>query len=176
MGLFSKKPKTISYDPQISNENKSKLRALFNDAVEDGDTYQILYGTSSSSHVEKGFVLDTRVTTFYSYIMGWREADSRVVFVQINTELTQHADAFYITINQVKETSYNIKLNQIWFIYKEGPDYGMGLKIGDRSSTVYAGLSNLYQEPEREAFLDFFEKYTDKLLQTGFKFKKWKRQ
>lgn len=177
MGLFSRKPKPFSYDPQQSEEHKGKLRQLFNDAVEDGDEYHIIYGvTSSAPKIQKGLVMDTLTTSFYSYILGWRDEDTTVVIVAIDADLTQHGEPFYLTIDEVKETHYDSKVSgKAWFIFKDSSEYGIGLNIRDRSDTTVAGLKNLYQAEEREQFLDFFEKYTDTLLQTGHKFKKWKR-
>ena len=44
MGLFSKKPKEPDFD-QVECENvKTKLRKMFNEAVEDGDSYRIVKG------------------------------------------------------------------------------------------------------------------------------------
>ena len=44
MGLFSKKPKEPDSD-QVECENvKAKLRKMFNEAVEDGDSYRIVKG------------------------------------------------------------------------------------------------------------------------------------
>lgn len=175
MGLFSKKAKTLVYDPQISEENKQKIRGLFNDAVEDGDTYELLYGTSSSAQIEKGFYIDKMTTTFYFYILGWRETDNCVAVVEIDSEATRHGEAFYITMDQIKATNYYPKQQQAWFIYKSGSQYGSGFRISDCSAQTMYGLKHLCQAEERERFLDFFERYTEKLFQAGFKFKKWKR-
>ena len=41
MGLFGKKKQ---WDTQKSDANKSRLRELFNGVMEDGDSYNIVYG------------------------------------------------------------------------------------------------------------------------------------
>ena len=41
MGLFGKKKQ---WDTQKSDANKSRLRELFNGVMEDGDSYDIVYG------------------------------------------------------------------------------------------------------------------------------------
>ena len=43
MGLFSRKPKI---DLAEAQKNKEKMRQLFNAAVADGDSYQILYAST----------------------------------------------------------------------------------------------------------------------------------
>ena len=58
MGLFSRKPKI---DMEEARKNKEKMRQLFNQAVADGNTYQILYATTGSTWKESGILSDTRV-------------------------------------------------------------------------------------------------------------------
>ena len=59
MGLFSKKPKTPEYDPADCEAKKKRLREIFNEAVEDGDSYEVLYACMYSSKFEEGFIFDT---------------------------------------------------------------------------------------------------------------------
>ena len=63
MGLFSKKPKELEYDTADCVNKKTRMRELFNEAVADGDTYEILHATETSSKFEKGFVYNTNPTT-----------------------------------------------------------------------------------------------------------------
>ena len=51
MGLFSRKPKI---DMEEAQKNKLKMRRLFNQAVADGDSYQVLYATTGSTWKEDG--------------------------------------------------------------------------------------------------------------------------
>ena len=62
MGLFSKKPKELEYDTADCVNKKTRMRELFNEALADGDTYEILHATETSSKFEKGFVFNTRDT------------------------------------------------------------------------------------------------------------------
>ena len=43
MGLFSKKPKEPEYDAADCERKKKRMREVFNEAVKDGDTYEVLY-------------------------------------------------------------------------------------------------------------------------------------
>lgn len=54
------------------------MRELFNEAVADGDTYEILHATETSSKFEKGFVFNTNTTTFYYYILGYRKTTAKL--------------------------------------------------------------------------------------------------
>lgn len=78
MGLFSKKPKELEYDTADCVNKKTRMRELFNEAVADGDTYEILHATETSSKFEKGFVFNTNTTTFYYYILGYRKATAKL--------------------------------------------------------------------------------------------------
>ena len=49
MGLFSKKPKELEYDTADCVNKKTRMRELFNEAVADGDTYEILHATETST-------------------------------------------------------------------------------------------------------------------------------
>lgn len=122
-------------------------------------------------------MLDTRITTFFHYIVGYRDDDYSVVVVEIDRDLTQFSEPNYIKMNEIKATNYYKKLYQAWFIYKDGvsTSHGVELIINDTPATSKFGIPNISQEFERENFLDFLERYTERLRQMGFKIKKWKR-
>ncbi len=175
MGLFSKKPKEIVIDLNASEENKRKMREMFSSVIEDADTYHIIHASNSDQTFDRGFFIDTRITTFHNFIMGYRESDFQVVLLEIDLEIKKHAEPFYVSINEIKETNYYPKLCQAWLIYKDGPVYGIKMEIDDVSSTSKYGMHNISQSEEREDFLNFLEKYTDELQRRGFKFKRFKR-
>ena len=58
MGLFSKKPKEPEYDAVDCGRKKKRMREVFNEAVKDGDTYEVLYAYMSTSKFERGFIFD----------------------------------------------------------------------------------------------------------------------
>ena len=65
MGLFSKKSKEPEYDAADCERKKKRMREAFNEAVKDGDTYEVLYAYMSTSKFERGFVFDCNTTTFF---------------------------------------------------------------------------------------------------------------
>ena len=93
MGLFSKKPKELVYDAAECQKNKARMREMFNEAVADGDSYEILRATETSSKFEHGFIFDTNTTTYYYYILGYRQSDGKVVMVQMDRDLSRHSEA-----------------------------------------------------------------------------------
>ena len=176
MGLFSKKPKELEYDAEECSRKKARMREMFNEAVPDGGSYELIHATQTSTKFEQGFIFDTNTTTFYQYIVGYRKSDWKVVMVQIDRELTVHSDAVYVEMDKVVGAHYNPKYLQVCLTYVKGyPDYGEILNIGDTGSKTVAGIPNTVQQEEREAFLDFIEGLRGRLEQQGYKQEKWKR-
>ncbi len=176
MGMFSKKSKELVYDAAQCAAKKKRMREMFNEAVEDGDDYEILHATQTSSKFERGFVFDTTTTSFYYYILGYRADFGKVVMVQTDRELTQHSEAVFIDIYSVDGISYNPKYSQACLKYKKGcGTYGEILNIGDSGSKTMYGIADMVQKEEREKFLDFLEEERSRLLSEGYKQEKWKR-
>lgn len=176
MGLFSKKPKEIEYDAADCRRKKERMRELFNGEVDDGDTYKILHATQQTYKFERGFVIDTNTTTFYHYILGYRPEDQKIVLVQTDVELTQCSDAFYVDMDSIVNVTYSPKIQMACLQYpKHAPSYGELLYLSDTGSKTMAGMPNMVQPQEREAFLDFLESVRSRLEQQGKKLEKWKR-
>lgn len=176
MGLFSKKPKQPEYDAADCEVKKKRMREIFNKTVRDGDTYEILYAFMTTSKFERGFVFDTNTTSFFYYIAGFRQSDFSLTLVQIDADLQEHTEPFYVDMENVGNVSYNAKVQQICFQYKKGStDYGELLNIGGTSSKTLYGPKNIHQPDEMEKFLDFAEAFRATLEQKGYKLDKWKR-
>lgn len=177
MGLFSKKPKEIVYDRQDCELKKQAMRNIFNSTVSNGDEYEILYAYMTSSKYERGFIFDCNTTSFYYYILGYRLSDLSIVLVQVDSNLNEHSEAYYLDMNKICDVSYNPKYYQLCLNYpKDYERYGEILNISSSTSTTKYGPKNIYQEDEIEAFLDFCEKLRAKLERQGLKLEKWKRK
>ncbi len=176
MGLFSKKAKELIYDTAECEKKKTRMREMFNEAVEEGDSFTILHATQTTSKFERGFVFDTNTTTFYHYILGYRTAGHQIVLVQIDRDLTQHSDGIFLEMDEITGVSYNPKYTQACLQYrKDYGSYGEILDIGDTGSKTAYGIPDTVQPQEREAFLDFLEAMRSSLEQAGHKQEKWKR-
>lgn len=176
MGLFSKKIKEVVYDKEDCEKKKKLLRELFNEAVEDGDTYDILYAYMTSSKYEEGFFIDTNTTSFYYYVVGYRNIDFNIVLVQIDSELVNNSEAYSIDMESIKDISYNPKYNQVCLEYKKGyKSFGEILNIDGTSAKTMYGPKNIYQKEEIEKFLDFLETVREDMEKKGYKLSKWKR-
>ena len=81
MGFFSKLFKGPEIDMEKSNANAKKMRALFNQVVENGDNYRLIFGyTEDVSRFNYGFVHGSK-TKIGNLIVGWNEASQTIVVV-----------------------------------------------------------------------------------------------
>ena len=71
MGIFSKLFKGPEIDMEKSGANAKKMRALFNQVVENGDDYRLIFGyTEDVSRFNYGFVHGSK-TKIGNLIVGW---------------------------------------------------------------------------------------------------------
>ena len=79
MGLFGKLFKGPEIDMEKSAANARRMRELFNDAVENGDDYLLIYGyTEDVSRFNYGFVHGSK-TRIGNLIVGWNEAAETII-------------------------------------------------------------------------------------------------
>lgn len=176
MGLFSKKPKEPDYDKEDCEVKKKRIREIFNEVVEDGDSYEVLYAYMNSSKFEQGLIFDTNTTTFYYYVLGYRKSDFDIILIQVDNELKEHTEAFHIDMENIVNVSYDPKIEKACLEYKKGyGSFGELLAIGDTSRKTLYGPKNINQPEERGKFLDFLEEFRANLEQKGYKLDKWKR-
>ena len=73
MGFFSKLFKGPEIDMEKSAANANKMRLLFNQVVENGDDYRLIFGyTEDVSRFNYGFVHGSK-TKIGNLIVGWNE-------------------------------------------------------------------------------------------------------
>ena len=160
MGLFSRKPKI---DMEEAQKNKLKMRRLFNQAVADGDSYQVLYATTGSTWKEDGLFSDTQVYQFVSLMFGYRESDYKIVAVPINVELTEFSEPLEIEISEIKSTKYRKRKNTWEMYFAERGRNSMYFTFDDIGQNSKSFVDNISQEEERQALAAFTEKYKAKL-------------
>ena len=80
MGIFKKIFKEPEIDMEKSNTNAKKMRTLFNQVVEDGDNYSLIFGyTEDVRRFNYGFVHGSK-TKIGNLIVGWN-ADTQTIVV-----------------------------------------------------------------------------------------------
>ena len=157
MGLFSRKPKI---DMEKVQKNKAKMRQLFNQAVSDGDSYEVLYATTGSTWKEDS---NTRVYQFISLVFGYRETDFKIVVVPVNIELTEFSEPLEIEISEVKAVKYRKKESNLDMDFSERGRKSMYFGFGDIGQNSKSFVDNVSQEEERQKLIAFVEKYRAKL-------------
>lgn len=160
MGLFSRKPKM---DMEEVQKNKVKMRQLFNQAVSDGDSYEVLYATTGSTWKEDGLLSDTRVYQFISLVFGYRETDYKIVVVPVNIKLTEFSEPLEIEISEVKAVKYRKKESNLDMDFSERGRKSMYFGFGDIGQNSRSFVDNVNQEEERQKLIAFVEKYRAKL-------------
>lgn len=160
MGFFSRKPKM---DMEEVQKNKVKMRQLFNQAVSDGGSYEVLYATTGSTWKEDGLLSDTRVYQFISLVFGYRETDFKIVAVPVNIELTEFSEPLEIEISEVKAVKYRKKDCYLDMDFSERGRKSMYFGFDDIEQNSKSFVSNVSQEEERQKLIAFVEKYRAKL-------------
>lgn len=154
MGLFSKMFKGPQVDQAKSDANRNKMRALFNQAVEDGDSYKLVYGyTEDVSRFNFGLVHGSK-STIGNLLVGWNEESNTIAVVATIPDLSACGEAVYYQHDQVYKAYRNKYPTDAFIIYPDKKSY-IGINIAewidDESLYVYVS-----QEAEMSAFTEFF--------------------
>ena len=145
MGIFSKLFKGPEIDMEKSGANAKKMRALFNQVVENGDDYRLIFGyTEDVSRFNYGFVHGSK-TKIGNLIVGWNEESRTIVVVPTVPELSGCGDL----------KAYRNKYpTDAFVIYPDKKGY-IGINAYDwlEDERLYVYVS---QAEELAAFTDFF--------------------
>ena len=153
MGLFGKLFKGPEIDQAKSQANKEKMRALFNQVVENGDQYRLLACyTEDVRRFNYGLVHGSK-STIASLIVGWKEEDPTVVLVPTVPDLSGCGDPEILRRADILK-AYHEKMMDSLVIYPDKKGY-TALKtfswLEDEKLYIYVD-----QEQEEKDFRDFF--------------------
>ena len=154
MGFFSKLFKGPEVDMEKSNANAKKMRELFNDAVENGDSYRLIFGyTEDVSRFNYGFVHGSK-TKIGNLIVGWNQAAETIVVVPTVPDLSGRGDPTYYRRSDILKAYRNKYPTDAFVIYPDKNGY-IAINAYDwlEDETLYVYVS---QEEELAAFTDFF--------------------
>lgn len=149
MGFFSRKKE---WDEPRIQENKDKMKLLFNQVVEDHEGYEIVYGISQKIKTSN-YVLARKTTyLFTSLIIGFRESDKSIILIQTTPELDGCGDPEKFTMNDLKKA----KITQGQFtLYHAG-----GIMAGYTQFCIMDSFDEDYtvyiNQPEQAAKWDVF--------------------
>lgn len=154
MGLFSKLFKGPEVDMEKSRANANKMRILFNQVVEHGDDYQLIFGyTEDVARFNYGFVHGSK-TKIGNLIVGWNAAQETIVVVPTVPDLSGCGDPTYYRRNEILKAYRNKYPTDAFIIYPDKKGY-IGINAYDwlDDENLYVYVS---QEAELAAFTDFF--------------------
>ena len=154
MGFFGKLFKGPEVDMEKSNANARKMRTLFNQVVENGDDYRLIYGyTEDVSRFNYGFVHGSK-TKIGSLIVGWNEDSQTIVVVPTVPDLSGSGDPTYYRRTEILKAYRNKYPTDAFIIYPDRKGY-IAINaydwLDDESLYVYVS-----QEEELAAFTQFF--------------------
>ena len=156
MGLFSKLFKGPEVDQAKSDANAKRMRELFNQMVEGGDSYRLIFGyTEDVSRFNYGFVHGSK-TKIGNLIVGWNEASQTIVVVPTVPDLSGCGDPTYYRRPEILKAYRNKYPTEAFIIYPDKKGY-IGINAYDwlDDEKLYVYVS---QEEELAAFTEFFMK------------------
>ena len=161
MGFFSKLFKGPEIDMEKSEANARKMRQLFNQVVENGDRYKLIYGyTEDVSRFNYGFVHGSK-TKIGNLIVGWNEAEETIVVVPTVPDLSGCGDPTWYRRSEILKAYRNKYPTDAFVIYPDRKGY-IAINAYDwlEDEKLYVYVS---QEKELADFTAFFtERFTKK--------------
>ena len=150
MGLFGNLFKGPQVDMAKSDANRKKMRALFNQAVENGEDYKILFG----------FTEDVSRFNYGILIVGWNESSQTIVVVPTVPDLSGCGDAAFYQRSEILKAYQNKFPTNAFIIYPDRKSY-IGIEVCDwlEDEKLYVYVS---QDEEVKAFTEFFLKQFQK--------------
>ena len=154
MGFFSKLFKGPEVDMEKSAANAKKMRTLFNQMVEKGDDYQLIFGyTEDVARFNYGFVHGSK-TKIGNLIVGWNEGSQTIVVVPTVPDLSGCGDPVWYRRSEILKAYRNKYPTDAFVIYPDKNGY-IAINAYDwlEDESLYVYVS---QEKELAAFTDFF--------------------
>lgn len=155
MGLFGFGKKK-QWDIERSNGSKEKIRALFNKALENGDSWKLLYGYSMDIS-NMNYVLVRKTTYEYaSLIIGYNEADMKIAILETTPELDACSEAEIFSRDNIKKTGK--RLGE-YILYHKGGLMAGYTRFGLAAENDEKYLAYVYQPEECRDFDEFFKRF-----------------
>ena len=154
MGFFRKLFQGPEIDMEKSNANAKKMRILFNQVVEGGDKYRLIFGyTEDVSRFNYGFVHGSK-TKIGNLIVGRNEYSQTIEVVPTLPALIGCGDPTYYRRSEILKAYRNKYPTDAFIIYPDKKGY-IGIHAYDwlEDEKLYVYVS---QDEELAAFTDFF--------------------
>lgn len=154
MGFLSKLFKGPEIDMEKSGANRAKMRALFDQAVEGGADYQLIFGyTEDVGRFNYGFVHGSK-TKIGNLIVGWNEETLTIAVVPTVPDLSGYGDPKVYRRAEIHKAYQNKYPTDAFIIYPDKKGY-IGINVPDwlEDEKLYVYVS---QDAEAKAFTEFF--------------------
>lgn len=154
MGLFSKLFKGPEIDQAKSDANAQKMRQIFDQMVEGGKDYRMIFGyTEDVSRFNYGFVHGSK-TKIGNLIVGWNEDSQTIVVVPTVPDLSACGDPVWYRRSEILKAYRNKYPTDAFVIYPDKKGY-IAINAYDwlEDESLYVYVS---QEKELAEFTDFF--------------------
>lgn len=154
MGFFGKLFKGPEIDMEKSNANAKKMRALFDQVVENGGDYRLIFGyTEDVSRFNYGFVHGSK-TKIGNLIVGWNEDSEIIVVVPTVPDLSGCGEPTWYRRAEILKAYRNKYPTDAFVIYPDRHGY-IAINAYDwlEDEKLYVYVS---QEAELADFTTFF--------------------
>lgn len=154
MGFFGKLFKGPEIDMEKSNANAKKMRALFDQVVENGGDYRLIFGyTEDVSRFNYGFVHGSK-TKIGNLIVGWNEDSETIVVVPTVPDLSSCGEPTWYRRAEILKAYRNKYPTDAFVIYPDRHGY-IAINAYDwlEDEKLYVYVS---QEAELADFTTFF--------------------
>lgn len=154
MGFFGKLFKGPEIDMEKSNANAKKMRALFDQVVENGADYRLIFGyTEDVSRFNYGFVHGSK-TKIGNLIVGWNEDSETIVVVPTVPDLSGCGEPTWYRRAEILKAYRNKYPTDAFVIYPDRHGY-IAINAYDwlEDEKLYVYVS---QEAELADFTTFF--------------------
>lgn len=158
MGLFGFGKKK-EWDLVRSEQNKAKLRALFDEAVPDGPSWKVVYGYTEDVKTMNYLVLRKTTYTFGSLIIGYRESDMSIAVCMTTPEMEECSEPKYFKKGEIKKAKMAMGM---YTIYHQGGMMAGYTQFATLAENDEKFLIYLYQPDEFQSFDEFFKKFSGK--------------
>ena len=119
MGFFGRLFKGPQVDMEKSSANAKKMRVLFNQAVEQGDDYRLIFGyTEDVARFNYGFVHGSK-TKIGNLIVGWNESQETIVVVPTVPDLSGCGDPTFYRRSEILKAYRNKYPTEAFIIYPD---------------------------------------------------------
>ncbi|MCC2259067.1 hypothetical protein AAAT94_06705 [Intestinimonas aquisgranensis] len=154
MGFFGKLFKGPEIDMEKSNANAKKMRTLFDQVVENGGDYRLIFGyTEDVSRFNYGFVHGSK-TKIGNLIVGWNEDSETIVVVPTVPDLSGCGEPTWYRRAEILKAYRNKYPTDAFVIYPDRHGY-IAINAYDwlEDEKLYVYVS---QEAELADFTTFF--------------------